>query len=150
VRGFSPPVHAALLVLALIGLPAPAAEAGSPDSALRGFVNAERRANGLTGLNPSPALARSAGRYARSLLRRGVLAHAPRIAAPRRFRLLGENLARISGGPQPRRVVRMWMGSPAHRQIVLHPAVRRFGVGRATGRFHGWRTTVWLLHVGRI
>ena len=140
-----------LLVLALAALPVPAAHADPLESALGGLVNAERRAHGLAALSPSPALARSAGRYARSLLERGVLEHRARIAAPRRFRLIGENLALVAGrGARPARVVRMWLASPAHRHVMLHAGMREAGVGRASGRFRGAPATVWVLHVGRV
>ena len=88
-------------------------------------MNAERRAHGVRPLSPSPVLTQSARRYARSLLQRGVLVHGARIAAPPRFRLIGENLALVFGrGAQPRRAVRMWMNSATHRQVMLHAGMR--------------------------
>jgi uncharacterized protein YkwD len=141
----------ALLVLALLGLTAPAAQAGRHGLTLAGAVNDERRAHGASALRLSPGLARSAGRYARSLLDRDVFEHGARISAPWRFRLLGENLALLPGhGAWPRRVVRMWMRSPAHRRVLLDPRMRKLGAGRATGRFRGSPATIWVLHVGRL
>ena len=140
---------AAITALALlVAVPTPADAA--PRDAVAGLVNAERRAHGIAPLSGSPALRRSAGRYARSLLRRGVFRHGPRISAPSRFTLLGENLALLlDSQPQPRRVVRMWMTSAGHRGVMLNPRLRRLGVGRASGRLRGRPATIWVLHVGR-
>jgi uncharacterized protein YkwD len=138
-------VASTLAVLAL----APAAQAGQHERELRALVNAERAGHGVAGLRHSPALSRSADRFARLLLRRGVLAHGARISAPRRFRLLGENLALVGGrGPQPHRAVGLWRGSAGHRAVMLDRRMRRMGVGRATGRFRGVQATVWVLRVG--
>jgi uncharacterized protein YkwD len=136
-------------VLAALAL-APAAQAGQHGRELRALVNAERAGHGVAGLRHSPALTRSAQRVARLLLRRGVLAHGARIAAPRRFRLLGENLALVGGrAPRPDLAVGLWLRSPGHRGVMLDPRMRRFGVGRAAGMFGGRAATVWVLQVGR-
>jgi uncharacterized protein YkwD len=137
-------VAAVLSVLAL----APAAQAGAPERELRTLVNAQRAGHGVTKLHPAPALARSARGYARGLLRRGVLAHPARLAVPR-FRVLGENLAMVSGSrPGARQAVALWLRSPGHRAVMLDPSMRRIGIGRATGRFGGGTATVWVLRVG--
>jgi uncharacterized protein YkwD len=138
-------VASALAVLAL----APAAHARQHERELRALVNGERAGHGVAGLRHSPALARSAQRFARLLLRRGVLAHGARIAAPRRFRFLGENLALVGGGtPQPGRAVGLWRRSPGHRAVMLDRKMRSVGIGRATGLFGGRPATVWVLRVG--
>jgi uncharacterized protein YkwD len=139
-------VATALATLAL----APAAHAGQHERELRALVNGERAGHGVAGLRHSPALSRSAQRFARLLLRRGVLAHGARISAPRRFRLLGENLALVGGrGPQPNRAVRLWRRSPGHRAVMLDSRMRSVGIGRASGLFGGRPATVWVLRVGR-
>jgi uncharacterized protein YkwD len=138
-------VASALVALAL----APGAHAGQHERELRALVNAERAGHGVAGLRSSPALARSAQRFARLLLRRGVLAHGARIGPQRRFRLLGENLALVGGGaPQPDRAVRLWLHSPRHRAVMLGPRMRAVGIGRASGLFGGRPATVWVLRVG--
>jgi uncharacterized protein YkwD len=138
-------VASALVALAL----APAAHAGQHERELRALVNGERAGHGVAGLRHSPSLTRSAQRFARLLLRRGVLAHGARIAAPRRFGRLGENLALVGGGaPQPGRAVGLWRGSPGHRAVMLNPQMRSIGVGRASGSFGGRPATVWVLRVG--
>jgi uncharacterized protein YkwD len=139
-------VATALVALVL----APAAHAGQHERELRALVNGERAGHGVAGLRHSPALTRSAQRLARHLLRRGVLAHGARIAAPRRFRRLGENLALVGGpAPRPDRAVQLWLRSPGHRGVMLDRRMRRIGVGRASGMFGGRPATVWVLQVGR-
>ena len=55
----------------------------------------------------------------------------------RRYRdatMLGENLAALSGAADPAAmVVRMWMDSPGHREIMLTAGFRRIGVAARTG-----------------
>jgi uncharacterized protein YkwD len=136
------------IALALAALLAPAAQAGSHERVLRSLVNSERAGHGVAKLRPAPALARSARGYARSLLRRGVLAHPARLTAPR-FRLLGENLAVVGGRrPQPGQAVTLWLRSAGHRAVMLDPRMRSIGIGRASGRFRGVTATVWVLRVG--
>ena len=139
------------VAVAVVGLVlAPAAQAGRHERELRALVNGERAGHGVAGLRHSLALRRSAQRFARLLLRRGVLAHGARIAAPGRFRLLGENLALVGGGtPQPGRAVGLWLGSPGHRALMLDSRMRSVGIGRASGLFRGHPATVWVLRVGR-
>jgi len=139
------------VAVAVIGLAlAPAAQAGQHERKLRALVKTERAGHGVAGLRHSPALTRSAQRFARLLLRRGVLAHGARIGPPGRFRLLGENLALVGGSaPQPDTAVHLWLRSPGHRGVMLDPRVRRIGVGRASGLFAGSPATVWVLRVGR-
>ena len=138
------------VAVAVVGLVlAPAAQAGRHERELRALVNGERAGHGVAGLRHSLALRRSAQRFARLLLRRGVLAHGARIAAPGRFRLLGENLALVGGTPQPDRAVGLWLGSPGHRALMLDSRMRSVGIGRASGLFRGHPATVWVLRVGR-
>jgi uncharacterized protein YkwD len=139
-------VVTALVVLAL----APAAQARQHERELRALVNAERAGHGVAGLRHSPALARSAQRFARRLLRRGVLAHGARIGPHRRFSLLAENLALVGGSaPRPGTAVYLWLRSPGHRAAMLDARMRAIGVGRASGLFGGRVATVWVLRVGR-
>jgi uncharacterized protein YkwD len=138
------------VAVAVIGLfLAPTAQAGRHERELRALVNGERAGHGVAGLRHSPALTRSAQRFARLLLRRGVLAHGARIAAPGRFRSLGENLALVGGGtPQAGRAVGLWLRSPRHRAVMLDSKMRSVGIGRASGLFGGRPATVWVLRVG--
>jgi len=54
---------------------------------------------------------------------------------------LAENLAKGSGEGEPERVVRAWMASPGHRDILLSPNPQEMGVGcyaNADGDLRFW------------
>jgi uncharacterized protein YkwD len=112
-------------------------------------INDVRWAHGLRPLRVSRTLERSAGAYARWMLRHDVFAHQPRIRVSARFSLRGENLAVHTGHRERvRGTVTMWMRSPPHRALILNPAYRFAGAGVAYGSLgHGEHTT-WVLHVG--
>jgi uncharacterized protein YkwD len=112
-------------------------------------VNAVRAQHGLAAFHGSRSLHRSAGRYARWMLRADYFGHLSRIRASSRFSILGENLAWHPGRrPRVSRTVRRWMHSPPHRALILHPALRWLGAGIARGRLRGRRATAWVLHFG--
>jgi uncharacterized protein YkwD len=46
-------------------------------------------------------------------------------------------------------LVRAWLASPVHREIILSGVYRYIGIGWATGRFQGRRATVWVVRFGR-
>ena len=54
-------------------------------------------------------------------------------------RYAGETLGR--GTMSPRRLVTMWMRSPAHRSVLLSRKSRRIGVGVAPDRYGRWVIT---------
>jgi uncharacterized protein YkwD len=113
-------------------------------------INQARARNGLRPLHISAALNASAGRFAGSLMHRGVLAHRSRVSAGSGFRRLGEALALISGrGPGVSSTVTMWMHSPSHRAVILTRSMNLVGLGMASGRFHGHRATIWVVQTGR-
>jgi uncharacterized protein YkwD len=112
-------------------------------------VNAVRAQHGLAALHGSRSLHRSAGRYARWMLRADYFGHLNRIRASSGFSVLGENLAWHPGRrARVSRTVRRWMHSPPHRALILHPAFRWLGAGIARGRLNGRRATTWVLHFG--
>ena len=125
----------ALLACALVAATAPsvARAAGGPtptERALLVAINEARAQHGLRPLRLGWPLQRRAHEYARVILARDRFAHA---TLPRGIR---ENLA--LGRIGPRRVVRLWLNSPAHRSALLWPRARRVGVGMARGRFGGY------------
>lgn len=124
------------------------AQASSHERQLVDAVNHVRHAHGLGALQRSPALTRSAGRYARWMLRADFFGHRSRIATTAGFRRLGENLAIETGlRPHARAIVRAWMRSPAHRALMLgHYGWA--GAGMARGRMRGRRATTWVVHFG--
>jgi uncharacterized protein YkwD len=63
---------------------------------------------------------------------------------------VGEILA--DGGKRSgsvRATMRAWLGSTTHREVLLHGAFNRVGVGLVTGRFRGYRhMRIWVAHLG--
>jgi uncharacterized protein YkwD len=82
--------------------------------------------------------------------RRGYFAHggwSSRVArASGSARSVGEVLgwtARSTPRREARKIVRGWLDSSAHRHVLLEPAFRRVGLGRATGRLQGRNAAIW-------
>jgi hypothetical protein len=112
-------------------------------------VNKVRAEHGLAALRGSRSLYRSAGGYARWMLRRDYFGHLSRIRASGRYSMLGENLAWHSGRrPGVSRTMRAWMHSPPHRALILHPGFRWLGAGMARGKLGRRSVTAWVLHMG--
>jgi uncharacterized protein YkwD len=125
------------------------AKGGSLQVRMLEAVNEVRTQHGLGGLRGSRSLHRSAGAYARWMLRTDYFGHLGRIRASSRFSLLGESLAWHSGRrPRVRGTVRRWMQSPPHKSLILHPGFRWLGAGVARGSLSGRRATAWVLHFG--
>jgi uncharacterized protein YkwD len=113
-------------------------------------INKVRGSHGLRALRYSRSLARSSSRYSRHVLRTDRFAHASRIRASRRFSRLGEILALSSGWKiRRKRTLRLWLGSPGHRAVLLSSSFRYVGAARVRGRFGGWRAMVWTVQFGR-
>lgn len=148
-------VRRAVVVLGLLlvsgwTLAAPAwARGGAPTGRMVATVNNVRADHGLRPLRPAPRLARSAGRYARWMLRTDYFGHLSRIRASSRFRVLGETLAWHTGRRvRVRATVRSWLRSPPHRALILSGSFRWIGAGHARGRLHSRPSTMWVLHLG--
>jgi hypothetical protein len=76
--------------------------------------------------------------------------HRPGVSVSRSYPHCGEALsmhfslqARIGG------TIRTWLGSPAHRALVLTSSMNLVGVGHAAGRAAGQPRTIWVLQVAR-
>jgi uncharacterized protein YkwD len=149
-----------ILVALTLGLPAltcallPAvAEAATPTRNERlviAAVNRERSARGLARVSFKASLTRAARSHTSELARRGLLSHvsangwtlSPRV---RHFGYTtsgctrwtaGETLARAKLGSlaaTPQVIVKLWMGSRAHRAVLLTARLRDIGVGIARG-----------------
>jgi uncharacterized protein YkwD len=133
---------------AVLAVPGPAAGDGNQQRMLHA-VNSVRAQHGLGPLHGSASLHRSAGSYARWMLRAEYFGHLGRIRASSRFSRLGEalawhsdNRARVGG------TVRRWMNSPPHRALILSSGFRWLGAGMAHGRLGGRQGTTWVLHFG--
>jgi uncharacterized protein YkwD len=143
------------VAIALLATPASAgAEAAANNRAeaqMTAAINQVRAQHGLGRLVRSSSLTGSAERYSHSLMANDTFGHAGRIQASGRFAMLGEALE-LHGGRRfdVRGALRRWMESPSHRAIVLSPTMQRQGAGVTRGRFGSRRSTIWVLHVGRI
>lgn len=142
-------VVAAVLVASML-VPAAPAAADSPIAKMIREVNAYRQHRGVRPLWPSRSLVHSSNRYAHRMMRSGYFGHSSRIQASGSFRRLGEIIemhrgrrSNVSGA------LRAWINSPGHRAILLDNSFTYVGAGKATGRFHGRRTTMWVMHFGR-
>jgi uncharacterized protein YkwD len=113
--------------------------------AVRCIVNDERAAAGLAPLRSQHELHVAARGHARDMVKRGYFAH-EREGSTLRSRLrdagwdghaAGETLAwGCAGLGVPRAIVDGWLGSPAHRDILLRRRYKRVGVGVAVGAPH--------------
>ena len=145
-------VTAAILLLAM---PAPAvagkAANDRAEAEMTAAINQVRAQHGLGRLDRSSSLTGSAERYSHWLMANDTFGHAGRIQASGRFAMLGEALELHRGRRfDVRGALRRWMESPSHRAIVLSPVMQWQGVGVTRGRFGSRRSTIWVLHVGRI
>jgi uncharacterized protein YkwD len=116
------------------------------------LVNLARERHGISRLEFSRKLRRSATIHSRSMVRNGRLSHyGPRGSTPMTriastgylaragsFRL-AENIGAGEGRSygSPRAIVRRWMHSASHRRNILDASLRDFGVGIARGNPDG-------------
>ena len=113
-------------------------------------VNRVRRAHGLRRVRVAPGLAGAARSHSFAMLRHDRLSHESfdgssfvgrlRRSVGRRHKY-GETLAwaPAGSGAGARMIVRMWLGSPPHRRVVLNRTLRRIGVARVRGSMGGQR-----------
>jgi uncharacterized protein YkwD len=137
-----------VVVLAFCG--APAAAVATPSDRMVDAINHARERASLTPLRAEPELERSAGAFARYLLRNQKLHHRPNVSTTRRYPHSGEALsmhfslqARVSA------TLRAWLGSASHRALVLTQSMDRVGIGHARGRYLGRPRTIWVVQVAR-
>jgi uncharacterized protein YkwD len=111
------------------------------------LINVQRHRHGLPAVRLNPRLSQAARAHSRDMVRRRYFSHttpeglsfADRIRgtgylrASRRW-FVGENLAwGWRGRDSARRIVRAWMHSPPHREVMLNPAFSEVGIGIASG-----------------
>jgi uncharacterized protein YkwD len=170
-RAQSPPPAVDALVGAAAPAPAGVASMACRDSsrrssaraqvaAVRCLVNRARAGAGLRPLRRNRALARAATRHARDMGRRRFFSHtntrgrspvARARAAGWRGHRIGEALAFGCGeSATPMWIVRSWLGSPAHRAILMSSHFGQMGIGvarRSPTRCRGGKT--YALEAGR-
>lgn len=122
----------------------PAIAVADPRSEMVNAVNAFRAEHGRHVLAPSNHLARSSRAHARRVLRSDRFAHGSRTS--RRGEVLSIHYGRALLIPN---VVAAWNNSEGHRNLLLDGSFRTVGAAYAQGRFHGRRTTVWVVRVQR-
>jgi uncharacterized protein YkwD len=111
-------------------------------------INAVRADHGLPALRLAPKLMRSTKSYARQLMRNDGFSHGSSYRT-RGFKTSGEMLSFGQGwSTAPGAPVRMWLGSPTHRGLMLSRAFRYVGANPARGRFGGALRTIWVVHFG--
>jgi uncharacterized protein YkwD len=143
--------HAVLVVVAaLIASCAGSAvaSAATPEQRMISAINDSRHDDGLRKLRAVPELERSAGAFARWLVRHQQFAHRPRVSVSRSYPHCGEALAmHFSMAAQVGGTLRSWLASPVHRGLVMTRSMNLVGVGHASGRVGGKPKTVWVLQV---
>ena len=120
------------------------------------LINQQRSRNGLNRLRANRRLARAAKRHAADMARHNYFSHVSlsgssplrRVRSAGWRRGVGEALAWVCGvQATPRGVVTAWMGSPAHRAIIMGRG-RAVGIGyRRAGGCSGGRA-FWVAEVG--
>jgi uncharacterized protein YkwD len=119
-------------------------------------ITAARKEHGRRALELVPGLMRSAGKHSLQMACNGYFAHASPNGASFFSRVksfyggashsfsAGENLLWARPRVSPRQTVKRWLASPGHREVLLSPRWRVFGVGvvssaHGTGIFAGRR-----------
>jgi uncharacterized protein YkwD len=123
--------------------------------AMRCLINFARRAHGLSRLEASPSLARSAASKSRLIAVCRQFAHDacgrpwrgvfPPVAA----HACGENIAEAGDPATPREIMTRWLGSPRHRANIFRADWTEQGVSvRVDVPMPGGPMTVWTSHFG--
>jgi len=124
--------------------------AASPEQRMIKAINGARHHDGLSKLRASKDLERSAGAFARYLVRHKQIAHRPRVSVARHYPHCGEALAmHFSLAADVGGTLRSWMASPVHRGLVMTTSMNLVGVGHASGRVGGEPKTVWVMQVAK-
>jgi uncharacterized protein YkwD len=158
-RGTLPATALAAIALAAAAISPPAAGASACASATASpsragaattvratacLINAVRRDHGLNALRLNARLSSAARGHSVDMVRRRYFAHetpeglSPSLRVRRtgylrahRRWVVGETLAWWRGRAAPAQIVRAWMHSPPHREVLLTPAFRDVGIGIA-------------------
>jgi len=137
-RAFAVALAATLATFGLTAVSAPAQAAGSAvmqmssstyESRVQYHVNKKRAARGLPKLRLESCTDGTAERWAKHLATSGEFYHQSMMTIINRCDAYyaGETLGR--GAISPKTLVKMWMNSPAHKDVLLSKHARRIGVG---------------------
>ena len=144
-----PVVIVLLCALALASAPAAPAATAHSGERMMDVINFARAQGGLRPLKRSRRLIRSARARAELMMRADFFAHPSHLRVPT-FERVGEVLE-LHGGHRPRvaRTFRRWAYSSGHRTVMSSRRYRWIGAARATGRYRGYRATIWVVRFGR-
>jgi uncharacterized protein YkwD len=141
-----PPAAAAAVTIAALACAAPSQGSGltPAERGLLGELNGARSAHGLAPLRVDWRLRRAALAHSEEMLRRDYFAHGAFVRRIRSFGAVGPAFGEVLAWgvgqtAEPAAVVRMWLGSPGHRQNLLRPGFRRVGLAAPRGEFLGYR-----------
>jgi uncharacterized protein YkwD len=140
-------VALAIATVALGTVAAPAMAGDGLRSRMVQRINASRAQHGLRPLRLHPALSRDALRHTRVMLRQNRLFHPPNLEQIlQRYPLRHLGAAAVGCDASPGRLHRSLMASSVHRDILLHPRLRRVGVGivRTPGATRCGRGSYWV------
>jgi uncharacterized protein YkwD len=113
------------------------------EQSLLRVINQARARHGAPPLRVGIRLQRAARAHSRAMVRSGDFSHGDWYGRLRRFGvqgpMLGETLAwGIGAKGTAAWIVRMWLASPGHREIMLRPGFRLVGVGVTIGPMAGF------------
>jgi uncharacterized protein YkwD len=132
-------LRAALITTAALLLAPFSASAGTKRQMIKS-INHARKRDAIRGVHFSRRLSRGAAAWARHLMQTSSLYHAGLSAGE------GEVIEWHTGGAAHiRQVVREWLNSPTHRQIMLARGYHHAGAGHAVGNFGGQWSTIWVV-----
>lgn len=132
--------------------PSPTASAAAAGfgPAVLAELNRIRARSGLPTVGIDRRMSRTASAHSRDMARRGYFGHGSwgsRVAqASGSASAVGEVLGwlqRKSPRSEAREIVRGWLNSPPHRQVLLDGQFRRIGIGRARGSLGGVRAAIY-------
>jgi uncharacterized protein YkwD len=133
-------LRAALTATAFLSFVSPAA-AGLKRQMVRS-INHARNRDAVRDVHFSRGLSRGAAAWARQLMRSGSLYHSGRAVNSGEGEIIEWH---TGGGAHIPQVVREWLNSPAHRQIMLARGYHHAGAGHAVGNFGGQWSTIWVV-----
>jgi uncharacterized protein YkwD len=134
-------------LLALVALAPAAANAGARERSMLGALNAARAAQGAAPVRLYRPLTRTSRRYAAYMVEHNRWGHAANPARGTRVRYVGEILGQSTSDDAPS-LVEAWLGSPAHRPILLDARYRYVGIGLSHGTMNGVPAWVWVVRFG--
>jgi uncharacterized protein YkwD len=114
----------------------------SSEKSFFGLMNGERKKKDKGTMKLDPELSKAAKVHTNEMIRSNTLAHTTATSLKRRvtkWSTLGEN---VGVGSEVNSLHDAFMGSPAHRDNILHPPFNNVGVGVVTKDGRMWVTVI--------